>query len=108
MWRPQNDTHKFYGPTRLRTAIIESRNLVSIRLLAQMGMPYTVNYLKRFGFLPSQLPPGLSLALGTAMVTPLQMAQSYAVFANGGLKVVPYVIDSIRNSQDEIIYQANH
>lgn len=106
LWRPQNDTHRFYGPTRLRTAIIESRNLVSIRLLAQMGMSYTIDYLKRFSFVPSQLPPGLSLALGTAMVTPLQMAQAYAVFANSGLKVVPYAIDTIRNSQNEIIYQA--
>lgn len=106
LWRPQNDTHQFYGPTRLRTAIIQSRNLVSIRLLAQMGMSYTVNYLKRFGFVPSQLPPGLSLALGTATVTPLQMAQAYAVFANGGLKIVPYAIDTIRNSKNEIIYQA--
>src|SRR5579885_419885 len=106
LWRPQNDTHKFYGPTRLRTAIIESRNLVSIRLLAMMGLPYTVDYLRHFGFVPSQLPPGLSLALGTAMVTPLQMAQAYAVFANGGLKVAPYVIDTIQNSQDEVIYQA--
>jgi len=106
LWRPQNESHKFYGPTRLRTAIIESRNLVSIRLLALMGMPYTVDYLKRFGFMGSQLPPGLSLALGTALVTPLQMAQAYAIFANGGLKVVPYIIDNIRNSQDQIIYQA--
>lgn len=106
LWRPQNDTHKFYGPTRLRTAIIESRNVVSIRILDLVGMSYTVNYLKRFGFIRSQLPPGLSLALGTALVTPLQMAQAYAVFANGGFRVVPYVIDSIRNSQNQVIYQA--
>jgi penicillin-binding protein 1A len=106
LWRPQNDTRKFYGPTRLRIAIIESRNLVSIRLLALAGVPYTVDYLRRFGFSPAQLPPGLSLALGTALVTPLQMAQAYAVFANGGLKVVPYVIDTIHNTQDQIIYQA--
>jgi len=106
LWRPQNDERKFFGPTRLRTAIIESRNLVSIRLLDLIGLRYTVDYLRRFGFMPSQLPPGLSLALGTAMVTPLQMAQAYAIFANGGLKVVPYAIDSIRNSQDEVIYQA--
>ena len=106
LWRPQNDTHKFYGPTRLRTAIIESRNLVSIRLLALMGVSYALDYLHRFGFAPSQLPPGLSLALGTALVTPLQMAQAYAVFANGGMKVVPFVIDTIHNSQDQVIYQA--
>jgi penicillin-binding protein 1A len=106
LWRPQNDERRFYGPTRLRTAIIHSRNLVSIRLLALMGMPYTVNYLKRFGFVPSQLPPGLSLALGTAQVSPLQMAQAFSVFANGGLKVVPYVIDTITNSSGHVIYQA--
>lgn len=106
LWRPQNVNHKFYGPTRLRTAIIESRNLVSIRLLAAIGVPYAVQYLQRFGFSPSQLPPGLSLALGTALVTPLQLAQAYAVFANTGMKVVPYVIDKIHNSQDEVIYQA--
>jgi penicillin-binding protein 1A len=106
LWRPQNDTHKFYGPTRLRTAIIQSRNLVTIRLLALMTLPYAINYLHHFGFINSQLPQGLSLALGTAMVTPLQMAQAYAVFANGGLKVVPYIIDSINNDHDELIYQA--
>lgn len=106
IWRPQNNERKFYGPTRLRTAIIESRNLVSIRLLSQIGLSYTVDYLKRFGFSPAQLPPGLSLALGTATVTPLQMAQAYAVFANGGMKVVPFIIDSIVNSQGETIYQA--
>lgn len=106
LWRPQNDTHKFYGPTRLRTAIIQSRNVVSIRLLALVGLPYTVNYLQQFGFVPSQLPPGLSLALGTATVTPLQMAQAYSVFANGGFKVVPFIIDTINNSQDQVIYQA--
>ncbi|MBV9576693.1 MAG: peptidase, partial [Gammaproteobacteria bacterium] len=106
LWRPQNTNRKFYGPTRLRTAIIESRNLVSIRLLALIGMKYSLDYLKRFGFSPSQLPAGLSLALGTAQVTPLQMAQAYAVFANTGFKVTPYAIDTIRNSRDEVIYQA--
>lgn len=106
LWRPMNDTKKFYGLTRLRTAITKSRNMVTIRLLALSGMSYTVNYLKRFGFAPSQLPPGLSLALGTALVTPLQMAQAYAVFANGGMRVVPFAISTIYNSHDQLIYQA--
>lgn len=106
LWRPQNHEHKFYGPTRLRTAITLSRNLVSIRLLALIGVSYTLDYLQHFGFVRSQLPQGLSIALGTAMVTPLQMAQAYAVFANGGFRIVPFAIDSIRNSQDEVIYQA--
>jgi len=106
LWRPQNVNRKFYGPTRLRVAITESRNLVTIRLLALMGLPYTINHLTKFGFVRSQLPPGLSLALGTAMVTPLQMAQGFTVFANGGYKVVPYMIDTIRNSNNQLIYQA--
>jgi penicillin-binding protein 1A len=106
LWRPQNVSHKFYGLTRLRTAITKSRNLVTIRLLALAGMPYTVNYLKKFGFAPSQLPPGLSLALGTALVTPLQMAQAYAVFANGGMRIVPFAVSTIYNSHDQLIYQA--
>ncbi len=106
LWRPQNHNHKFYGPTRLRVALMQSRNLVSIRLMALLGVPYTVNYLQKFGFDRAQLPPSLSLALGTANVTPLQMAQAYAVFANGGFKVTPFIIDSIRNSQDQVIYQA--
>lgn len=106
LWRPQNDEHRFYGPTRLRDAITESRNLVSIRLLDLIGVPYAVRYAKNFGFDPKQLPPGLSLALGTANVTPIQMASAYAVFANGGFRVVPFAIDSIQNSHNEVIYSA--
>ncbi len=106
LWRPQNDEKRFYGPTRLREGLIHSLNLVSIRLLDQITTPYAVNFAQRFGFGPSQLPPTLSLALGTASVTPLQMATGYAVFANGGFKVVPFAIDSIRNSQNQILYQA--
>lgn len=106
LWRPQNDEHKFYGPTRLRNGLIHSINLVSIRLLDQIKVPYAVKYAERFGFNPSQLPPSLSLALGTALVTPIQMAAAYSVFANGGFKVVPYAIDSIRNSQGQVLYQA--
>ncbi len=106
LWRPQNAEKRFFGPTRLREALIHSINLVSIRLLDQITIPYAVSYAQRFGFGPSQLPPTLSLALGTANVTPLQMATGYAVFANGGFKVVPFAIDSIRNSQGQTLYQA--
>lgn len=106
LWRPQNDTGRFYGPTRLREALVHSRNLVSIRLLSQIGTKYAVNYAQRFGFAASQLPPELSLALGTANVTPLDIASAYAVFANGGFRVTPFIIDTIRNSQGQIVYQA--
>lgn len=106
IWRPQNSERKFYGPTRLHDALMYSRNLVSIRLLAMIGVPYAVNYLERFGFNKSQLPPVLSLALGTASVTPLQIATGYSVFANGGFRIVPFAIDSVHNSLGQVIYQA--
>ncbi|MCC2666129.1 MAG: mrcA [Gammaproteobacteria bacterium] len=106
LWRPQNDEHRFYGPTRLRAALMQSRNLVSIRLLDLIGIPYAIDYIQRFGFNANQLPPGLSLALGTPLVTPLQMASAYAVFANGGFRVVPFIIDSIRDGQNQLLYQA--
>jgi penicillin-binding protein 1A len=106
LWRPQNDTGRFYGPTRLRDALVHSRNLVSIRLLGLIGTNYAVTYAERFGFSASQLPPTLSLALGTASVTPLDMASAYSVFANSGFKVTPFIIDKIQNSQGQIIYQA--
>ncbi len=106
LWRPQNNERRFYGPTRLRDAIVESRNLVSIRLLDLIGVPYAVSYAQRFGFTPAQLPSTLSLALGTASVTPLQMATAFGVFANSGFRVVPFAIDNIRDSQNHVIYQA--
>lgn len=106
-WRPKNDEMHFYGPTRLRIGLAKSRNLVTIRLLQAMGIPYTIDYLKKFGFNPKSLPQTPSLALGTADVTPLQIASGYAVFANGGYRVTPYFIEQIRNSDDKIVYQAN-
>lgn len=106
LWRPQNYTRQFYGPTRVREGLVKSRNLVSIRLLDASGISYTLNYLERFGFDRTQLPHGLSLALGTGHVTPLELASGYAVFANGGFKVTPYIIDYITNDKGEFIYQA--
>lgn len=106
LWRPQNDTHEFYGPTRLRIAIMKSRNLVSIRLLDLMGIDYATHYLHKFGFSKRQLPQGLSLALGTALVTPLQMAQGFSIFANGGMKVTPFILSSVDNLQNQSLYLA--
>ncbi|PHQ78584.1 MAG: peptidase [Coxiella sp. (in: Bacteria)] len=77
LWRPHNDTNKFYGPTRLKVGLAKSRNLVSIRLLQSIGIDYTLNYVKRFGFNPDLLPHTLSLALGSGTVTPMQMAAGY-------------------------------
>lgn len=94
-WRPENFTQRFYGPTRLREALVNSRNLVSIRVLNDMGIDYAVEYLARFGFNNARLPRGLSLALGTSVHSPLEMARGYAVFANGGFLVEPHFIERI-------------
>ena len=105
-WRPENYSGRFYGPTRLREALYRSRNLVSIRLLRAIGAGYAAQYAERFGFLGSQLPRDLTLALGSASATPLQMARAFAVFANGGYLVEPYFIQRIHDADGEVIYQA--
>lgn len=107
LWRPQNDTLRFYGPTRLRVGLMKSRNLVSIRLLQAITIPYALDYLQRFGFSLNQLPYGLSLALGTASISPLQLASGYATFANGGYKITPYFISSVKNQNNEVIFSAH-
>ncbi|NYS61604.1 penicillin-binding protein 1A [Vreelandella salicampi] len=95
LWRPVNSSRDFLGPTRLRPALARSRNLVTIRILRSMGLGYTIDYLKGFGFASEQLPRGLSLALGSASLTPLEMTNAYAVLANGGYKVTPWFIDRV-------------
>ncbi len=105
-WRPENDTGSFSGPVRLRVALAHSLNLVSIRLMRDLGTPYVTRYATRFGFDPKQLPQNLTLALGTLRVTPLQMASAYSVFANGGFRVQPYFIDRIVDASGKVIWQA--
>ncbi len=105
-WRPENDTRSFSGPVRLRVALAHSLNLVSIRLLRDLGLPYVSQYVSRFGFDPKTLPQNLTLALGTLPVTPLQMATAYSTFANGGFKVEPYYIDRVEDASDKVVWQA--
>lgn len=102
-WRPENYSGKFFGPTRIRKALSLSLNLVSIRLLRAIGPDYARTYLERFGFNRNQLPKGLSLALGTASATPVQMAKAYSVFANGGYRVEPFFIARIEDRNKEIV-----
>ncbi len=106
-WRPENYSGKFFGPTRLRYALTKSRNLVSIRLLQQMGIRHALDHIARFGFDPSELPGNLSLALGSGVITPLQMARGYAVLANGGFLVDPYFIESIEHPYDGLVFDAH-
>ena len=106
-WRPQNDDGKFAGPMRLREALVRSRNLVSVRLLDAMGVDYARRYISHFGFEESELPPNLSIALGTPSPTPLSVARGYAVFANGGFRIEPWFIDEVRDRNGELVYKAN-
>ena len=105
-WRPENHGGRFGGPTRLREALALSRNLVTIRLLREMGTPYATDYVTRFGFNKQVLPQNLTLALGTLQVTPLEIATGYAVFANGGFFVKPYFVDRIEDATGKVVYQA--
>jgi len=104
-WKPQNFSQEFYGPTRMREAMVNSRNLVSIRLLRDIGIEYARNYITNFGFQLDELPANLTMALGSASLTPLSMARGYAVFANGGWLVKPRFIEEIRDASGEIVYQ---
>ncbi len=105
-WRPENYSKKFYGPTSLRSAITHSRNIISIRLLKEMGVEKAIATALRFGLAEEQLPKTLSLALGSGYATPLQMARIYATFANGGFLIKPYFIERIESNEGETIYQA--
>jgi penicillin-binding protein 1A len=105
-WRPKESENKFFGPIRLREALVHSRNLVSVRLMRAIGGDYAWNYVTRFGFDKSQLPNDLTLALGTAELSPLQVAIGYSTFANGGYKVSAYTIDRIEDAGGKVLQQA--
>lgn len=106
-WRPKNDNNTFLGPIRLREALYKSRNLVSIRLLQTIGIDYALNYVSRFGFNKQDLPRNLSLALGTANLTPMEIAGGWTAFANGGYKVQPYLIERINARDGKLLFAAN-
>ena len=106
-WRPEDYSHKFFGPTRLRKALALSLNLVAVRLLRAITPEYAVDYMARFGFDPAKLPKTPSLTLGTADATPLQMVQAFSVFANGGYRVAPYFIARVEDTKHTVLEQAN-
>jgi penicillin-binding protein 1A len=105
-WRPQNYTGKYYGPTRLRIALRKSRNLVSIRLLRQIGIEKVAQTAIRFGLPTDQIPRTLSMALGSGSATPLQMARAYTVFANGGFLIEPYLVSRVETLGGELVEEA--
>src|SRR5690606_15330374 len=105
-WRPENDTGKFYGPTTLREGMYRSRNIVSVRVLQQVGIGTAIDFVQRFGFDKNAIPRNLSVALGSLSVTPLQMARGFAVFANSGYLIEPYLLQRVTTRDGEILYEA--
>ncbi len=106
-WEPKNYDNKYEGPMTMRTGLTKSKNMVSIRILSKIGAKYGQEYTTRFGFDAEKNPPYLTLALGAGAVTPLQMAGAYAVFANGGYKVNPYLITKITDSTGKVLSQVS-
>ncbi|NGY06496.1 penicillin-binding protein 1A [Solimonas terrae] len=105
-WRPENFEGDLKGPMSLREALVHSRNLVSIRLLQAIGIDYTRQYVPRFGLPGDRLPDNLTMALGTAVFTPLEMARGYATIANGGFVIDPYLVSEVRDADGQVLYKA--
>lgn len=102
-WEPKNYDNKYDGPMTLREALARSKNLVSIRLLDAIHPDYAQDYIGRFGFDPANHPPYLTMALGAGAASPWQMAEAYAVFANGGYRVQPYIVQEITDSEGKVL-----
>ncbi len=106
IWRPENNEKSFSGPTRLREALVHSRNLVTVRVVRQLGIQTAIDYASKFGFDAEDMPKDMTIALGSLPATPLEMVSAYAVFANGGYKVDAYFIDRIEDAAGQVVYQS--
>jgi penicillin-binding protein 1A len=105
-WRPENYGGEFSGPMRMREGLVQSRNLVSIRILMAIGIGYARDYIPRFGMAVDRLPRDLTMALGSAVYTPLEQARGYATIANGGFLIDPYFIKEVRDASGTVISKA--
>ncbi|BDX20766.1 penicillin-binding protein 1A [Polynucleobacter sp. TUM22923] len=105
-WQPKNYDGKYDGMMRLRNALAKSKNLVSVRIIRAIGPSYAQDYIQRFGFEAEKHPPYLTMALGAGSVTPLQMASAYSVFANGGYRIDPYLINKMVDSKGVVLFEA--
>jgi penicillin-binding protein 1A len=105
-WRPKNSPPTYLGPTRARIGLATSKNVMAVRVLRRVGLDETRDYLARFGFEKGNLPRSETIALGAGNLTPLQMAQGYSVFANGGYYVEPYVIARVETPYGETLFEA--
>ncbi len=106
VWEPHNYDGKYEGPMRMRMGLAKSKNMVSIRILQAIGPQYAQDYVTRFGFDADKHPPYLTMALGAGAVTPWQMARAYSVFANGGYRIEPYLVQRIVDDRGNVLAQA--
>jgi penicillin-binding protein 1A len=106
IWRPENVEKSFSGPTRLREALVHSRNLVTVRVVRQLGIDNAISYAEKFGFNPDEMPKDMTIALGSLPASPLHMASAYAVFANGGYRVESYYLDRIEDGAGQVVFQS--
>ncbi|MGM0481555.1 MAG: penicillin-binding protein 1A [Pseudomonadota bacterium] len=104
-WRPKNSPDVYEGPIRLRKALAKSKNVVSVRLVRDVGVKTTADHIAKFGLPRSQVPENESISLGSLSMTPMQVARAYAAFANGGYLIDPYVIERVENGSGELINQ---
>jgi len=105
-WEPKNFDGGFEGPMTMRAALAKSKNLVSVRILQSIGVAHAQDWLTRFGFDAEKHPPYLTMALGAGAVTPLQLASAYAVFANGGYRVNPVLIQKLTDANGRVLNEA--
>lgn len=104
-WEPKNFDGKFDGPMTMRTGLAKSKNMISIRILKEVGTQNTQDWITKFGFEAERHPPYLTMALGAGSTTPMQMATAYSVFANGGYRVNPYLIRKITDYKGAVIVE---
>ncbi|WP_206486256.1 penicillin-binding protein 1A [Thalassotalea sp. G2M2-11] len=107
VWRPKNSPEVYNGEIRVKRALAQSKNVVAVRLLREVGLSRLIPHLAAFGFNPNELPNNESLALGSASLTPLEIATGFATFANGGFLIKPYIIERIEDSFGNVVYQAD-
>ena len=108
LWEPRNDDGRFDGPMTLATALKKSKNLVSIRVMQAIGARYAQEYVSKFGFPPERTPAQLTTALGAGSTTPWEMAGAFSVFANGGYRVKPYLIERVTDADGKVIMRAQN
>lgn len=106
-WDPRNDDGNYAGPIRMQDALAQSKNVVSVRILKAIGVPYALEYLPRFGFDADKHPANLTLALGTGSVTPVQLASAYGVFANGGYLVKPWLVQRVSDARGKVLFESD-